>query len=127
MRYSAHDHHLPLPTTTHRNMSRSKPVVPFSKTFRLSFKTLRVRQLRELQLVERIRDQMPTVSSGTCSRKCEIATLVPFSPFRLAPEVAHVRPWWSYLGGGAGAVLGYVVANVPGAVAGGTWFGWQTN
>lgn len=38
---------------------------------------------------------------------------------RLAPEVAHVRPWWSWVGGGAGATIGYIVANVPGAVAGG--------
>ncbi|KAK4687675.1 hypothetical protein P7C73_g2446, partial [Tremellales sp. Uapishka_1] len=37
----------------------------------------------------------------------------------LAPEVAHVRPWWSWVGGAAGGALGYVVANVPGAVAGG--------
>lgn len=37
----------------------------------------------------------------------------------LAPEVAHVRPWWSWVGGGAGATVGYIVANVPGAVAGG--------
>ena len=39
--------------------------------------------------------------------------------FRLAPEVAHVRPWYSWLGGAGGAALGYIVANVPGAVAGG--------
>lgn len=38
---------------------------------------------------------------------------------RLAPEVAHVRPWWSYMGGASGAVMGYIVANIPGAVAGG--------
>jgi uncharacterized membrane protein YdcZ (DUF606 family) len=38
---------------------------------------------------------------------------------RLAPEVAHVRPWWSWMGGASGAALGYIVANVPGAVAGG--------
>ncbi|RXK39752.1 hypothetical protein M231_02945 [Tremella mesenterica] len=37
----------------------------------------------------------------------------------LAPEVAHVRPWWSWAGGAAGSVMGYIVANVPGAIAGG--------
>lgn len=37
----------------------------------------------------------------------------------LAPEVSHVRPWWSWVGGTSGAALGYIVANVPGAVAGG--------
>ncbi|KAL7419276.1 hypothetical protein Q5752_006113 [Cryptotrichosporon argae] len=37
----------------------------------------------------------------------------------LAPEVQHVRPWWSWMGGASGAVIGYIVANVPGAVAGG--------
>ncbi|WWC58827.1 uncharacterized protein I303_101371 [Kwoniella dejecticola CBS 10117] len=37
----------------------------------------------------------------------------------LAPEVAHVRPWWSWVGGASGAAIGYIVANVPGAVAGG--------
>lgn len=37
---------------------------------------------------------------------------------RLAPEVAHVRPFWSYLGGAAGATMGYIVANIPGALAG---------
>lgn len=31
-----------------------------------------------------------------------------------------MRPWWSWLGGGAGATIGYIVANVPGAVAGGS-------
>ncbi len=52
---------------------------------------------------------------------------VPFTPrsttlsagIRLAPEVANRRPFWSYTAGAAGAVLGYVVANVPGALAGG--------
>jgi hypothetical protein len=38
---------------------------------------------------------------------------------RLAPEVAHVRPYWSYLGGASGAALGFIVGNAPGAVAGG--------
>ena len=33
--------------------------------------------------------------------------------------MAHVRPWWSWTGGAAGATIGYIVANVPGAVAGG--------
>ncbi|KAK8866149.1 hypothetical protein IAR55_001300 [Kwoniella newhampshirensis] len=37
----------------------------------------------------------------------------------LAPEVAHVRPWWSWVGGASGAAIGYIVANIPGAVAGG--------
>ncbi|WVR06088.1 hypothetical protein IAU60_003116 [Kwoniella sp. DSM 27419] len=37
----------------------------------------------------------------------------------LAPEVAHVRPWWSWLGGASGAAIGYIVFNIPGAVAGG--------
>ncbi|WVQ97663.1 hypothetical protein IAU59_004777 [Kwoniella sp. CBS 9459] len=37
----------------------------------------------------------------------------------LTPEVAKVRPWWSWVGGASGAALGYIVFNVPGAVAGG--------
>ena len=37
----------------------------------------------------------------------------------LAPEVQRVRPWWSWIGGASGAAIGYIVANVPGAVAGG--------
>ncbi|ORY23349.1 DnaJ domain-containing protein [Naematelia encephala] len=37
----------------------------------------------------------------------------------LAPEVQHVRPFWAWVGGGAGGALGYIVANIPGAVAGG--------
>ncbi|WVF70237.1 hypothetical protein IAT40_005026 [Kwoniella sp. CBS 6097] len=37
----------------------------------------------------------------------------------LTPEVARVRPWWSWVGGASGAALGYIVFNVPGAVAGG--------
>ncbi|KAJ9125846.1 hypothetical protein QFC24_002630 [Naganishia onofrii] len=37
----------------------------------------------------------------------------------LAPEVANVRPFWSYVGGAAGGVIGYIVGNAPGAVAGG--------
>jgi len=36
----------------------------------------------------------------------------------LAPEVAHVRPFWSYAAGAAGGVIGYVVGNVPGMLAG---------
>lgn len=39
--------------------------------------------------------------------------------YRLAPEVANVRPFWSYVGGAAGGVIGYIVGNAPGAVAGG--------
>ena len=39
---------------------------------------------------------------------------------RLAPEVANVRPFWSYVGGAAGGAIGYIVGNVPGAAAGGT-------
>jgi hypothetical protein len=38
---------------------------------------------------------------------------------RLAPEVAHYRPFWSYAAGAAGGVIGYVVGNVPGMLAGG--------
>jgi len=37
----------------------------------------------------------------------------------LAPEVTQVKPWFSWLGGAAGAAIGYIIANVPGAVAGG--------
>ncbi|KAL1413017.1 hypothetical protein Q8F55_000766 [Vanrija albida] len=37
----------------------------------------------------------------------------------LEPEVAHVHKTWSWVGGAAGAALGYIVANIPGAVAGG--------
>ncbi len=45
--------------------------------------------------------------------------LLMLTSVRLAPEVAHVRPWWSWVGGGAGMTIGYIVANIPGAVAGG--------
>lgn len=37
---------------------------------------------------------------------------------RLAPEVAHHRPYWSWVGGASGAALGFIVGNMPGAVAG---------
>ncbi|TXT15933.1 hypothetical protein VHUM_00436 [Vanrija humicola] len=37
----------------------------------------------------------------------------------LEPEVAHVHKTWSWVGGAAGAALGYIVGNIPGAVAGG--------
>lgn len=38
---------------------------------------------------------------------------------RLEPEVANVHRRWTWVGGAAGAALGYIVANIPGAVAGG--------
>lgn len=74
------------------------------------------------------RGRMRTTCLVMCSRRCrsegrsrgmrtdEAAT------HRLAPEVANRRPFWSYTAGAAGAVLGYVVANVPGALAGGECF-----
>ncbi|KAJ2809245.1 hypothetical protein H4R20_000240 [Coemansia guatemalensis] len=38
----------------------------------------------------------------------------------LRPEVGNaVGAWWSMLGLGAGAVLGFIIANLPGAVVGG--------
>lgn len=37
----------------------------------------------------------------------------------LEPEVAHVHKTWTYVGGAAGAALGFIVANAAGAVAGG--------
>ncbi|KLT46181.1 hypothetical protein CC85DRAFT_306296 [Cutaneotrichosporon oleaginosum] len=36
----------------------------------------------------------------------------------LEPEVANVHRRWSFVGGAAGAAMGYIVANIPGAVAG---------
>ncbi|ORY95322.1 DnaJ domain-containing protein [Syncephalastrum racemosum] len=33
----------------------------------------------------------------------------------LRPEVEHVKPIWQCLGAGAGALLGFIFANVPGA------------
>lgn len=39
----------------------------------------------------------------------------------LEPEVNHVRKTWTVVGGAAGVALGFIVANVPGAVAGGGW------
>ncbi|RSH87959.1 uncharacterized protein EHS24_000482 [Apiotrichum porosum] len=36
----------------------------------------------------------------------------------LEPEVAHVHKTWTYVGGAAGAALGFIVANAAGAVAG---------
>jgi hypothetical protein len=70
--------------------------------------------------------RMPMVSLGMCLRIC---TFSAFSSFRLvlvltrwerlAPEVANVRPFWSYVGGAAGGAIGYIVGNIPGAAAGG--------
>ncbi|WVQ82480.1 hypothetical protein IAT38_004609 [Cryptococcus sp. DSM 104549] len=37
----------------------------------------------------------------------------------LAPEVERVKPWWSWVGGASGMAMGYIVANIPGAIAGG--------
>ncbi|KAG8836530.1 hypothetical protein FRB91_010615 [Serendipita sp. 411] len=37
----------------------------------------------------------------------------------LRPEVQRVVPWWTYLGAASGAGLGFIIANVPGALVGG--------
>lgn len=66
------------------------------------------------------RDPMLTAFSAMSSKRCEWNDHANWSlTTRLAPEVAHVRPWWSWMGGASGAALGYIVANIPGAVAGG--------
>ena len=36
----------------------------------------------------------------------------------LRPEVQRTVPWWTYLGAVSGASLGFIVANLPGALAG---------
>jgi hypothetical protein len=75
-------------------------------------------------------DRTRMVFSGTSLRIC--TSLLPFDKSRrqradpdfrtkrLAPEVANVRPFWSYVGGAAGGAIGYIVGNIPGAAAGGT-------
>jgi len=37
----------------------------------------------------------------------------------LRPEVNRRVPWWSYFGAVSGAGLGYIIANIPGFIAGG--------
>jgi len=37
----------------------------------------------------------------------------------LRPEVERSIPWWSYTGALCGAGVGFIIANIPGAVAGG--------
>lgn len=37
----------------------------------------------------------------------------------LRPEVQKTVPWWTWLGALSGAGLGFILANVPGALAGG--------
>jgi hypothetical protein len=108
-----------------QNTNKIKQVVPSSRTFRRSSKTVPTQLgLERLAVaVAVIKDQMRMGSLAMCSRRCQWAFLVRCiyadGKHRLAPEVAHVRPWYSWLGGASGAAIGYIVANVPGAVAGG--------
>ncbi|CCA67878.1 hypothetical protein PIIN_01701 [Serendipita indica DSM 11827] len=37
----------------------------------------------------------------------------------LRPEVQRIVPWWSYIGAASGAGLGFIIANIPGALMGG--------
>ncbi|EJT49330.1 hypothetical protein A1Q1_01532 [Trichosporon asahii var. asahii CBS 2479] len=41
----------------------------------------------------------------------------------LEPEVANVHHRWRWVGGAAGAALGYIIGNIPGAVAGVHFYG----
>ncbi|PVG04631.1 DnaJ-domain-containing protein [Serendipita vermifera] len=37
----------------------------------------------------------------------------------LRPEVERIVPWWTILGAASGATLGFIIANIPGALMGG--------
>lgn len=82
---------------------------------------MRRREVRLGALARAMRDRTRMGCLAMCLRRCEweSSAVGECSLSRLAPEVAHVRPWWSWAGGAAGATIGYIVANVPGAVAGG--------
>lgn len=59
-------------------------------------------------------------------RNCELGRSRTKADGSLEPEVANVHHRWRWVGGAAGAALGYIIGNIPGAVAGGEYGrGWR--
>ena len=75
---------------------------------------------------------MRTTSLRTCSKRCALFTCIitpglTYSFTRtdpclrlqlLRPEVERHAPWWAWLGALCGAGLGFIIANLPGLMAG---------
>lgn len=69
--------------------------------------------------------QTRTASLAMSLRNCELGMGRKRADNSLEPEVANVHHRWRWVGGAAGAALGYIIGNIPGAVAGGEYEAWR--